>query len=244
MRQRVGLVVLLSFVLLLLVAAAPKREPAPKKEPPSSAHPAPAREPQPRPLLVITEIMYDPQSGETEDVQTEWVELLNRGAQAANLKGLQITSGVRGKIHDPRQRFVLPDVVIAAGEHAVIGIGAASCYTSLKLPPFAAYCGESKFAWLTNTGDSVAIRDERGAIIDEVVYETESPWPAANRAGGSIQFIAPEGEDQTKANDEPKNWAASNGNNSEEFKGHGRATPGAPPKVTDATTQPIAAKKK
>ena len=239
MRQRVGLVVLSSFLLLITIAAAPRREPQPpKKEPP------PAREPQPRPMLVITEIMYDPQSGETEDVQTEWVELFNRGGQAANLKGLQITSGVRGKIHDPRQRFVLPDVTIAAGEHAVIGIGAASCYAELKLPPFAAYCGEAKYAWLTNTGDSIAIRDDRGAIIDEVVYETESPWPAANRAGGSIQFIPPSGEDPLKANDEPKNWVASNANNSDEFKKHGRGTPGAPPKSSDATTQPVAAKKK
>jgi hypothetical protein len=233
---------------MLVAATSPKRERAPKEPPPpppSSASPAKEREPQPRPSLVITEIMYDPQSGETDDAQTEWVELLNRGAQPVNLKGLQITSGVRGKIHEPKQRFVLGDVTIAAGEHAVIGIGAASCYASLKLPPFAAYCGEAKYAWLVNTGDSIAIRDDHGHIIDEVVYETESPWPPANRAGGSIQFIAPTGEDPTKANDDPKNWVASNANNSDEFKGHGRGTPGAAPKSNDdATTQPVAAKKK
>jgi hypothetical protein len=238
MRQRVGLVVLSSFLLSITIAASPRREPPPKKEP------APPREPQPRPVLLITEIMYDPQSGETEDVQTEWVEIVNRSPQPANLKGLQITSGVRGKIHEPRQRFVLPEAVIAPGEHAVIGIGAASCYAELKLPPLIAHCGEAKYAWLTNKGDSVAIRDVRGVIIDEVVYETESPWPAANRAGGSIQFLPPEGDDPIKANDDPKNWVASNANNSDEFKGHGRGTPGAPPKSDDATTQPVVAKQK
>jgi hypothetical protein len=239
MRQRVGLVVLLLFLSLWIVgASAPRREPPPKKDAPPSA------QPQPRPLLVITEIMYDPQSGETADVQTEWVEILNRSPQAANLKGFQITSGVRGKIHEPRQRFVLGEVVIAAGEHAVIGIGASSCYGELKLPPFAAHCGETKYAWFGNTGDSVAVRDANGHIIDEVVYETEPPWPGANRAGGSIQFLAPDGEDPAKANDDPKNWVSCNANNSDEFKGHGRGTPGAAPKSTDATTQPVAAKKK
>src|SRR5688500_10789026 len=240
MRQRVGLVVLLSFLSLsILGASAPRREPPPKKDAPPSA------QPQPRPLLVITEIMYDPQSGETADAQTEWVEILNRSPQAANLKGFQITSGVRGKIHDPKQRFTLGEVVIGAGEHAVIGIGAASCYGEFKLPPFAAHCGETKYAWLTNTGDSVAIRDPNGHIIDEVVYETEAPWPAANRAGGSIQFIAPSGgEDAVKANDDAKNWVACNADNSDEFKDHGRGPPAAPPKSADATTQPVAAKKK
>ena len=239
MRQRVGLVVMLLFLSLWIVgASAPRREPPPKKDAPPSA------QPQPRPLLVITEIMYDPQSGETADVQTEWVEILNRSSQAANLKGFQITSGVRGKIHEPRQRFVLGEVVIGAGEHAVIGIGASSCYGEFKLPPFAAHCGETKYAWLGNTGDSVAIRDGNGRVIDEVVYETEPPWPGANRGGGTIQFIAPEGEDPLKANDDPKNWVACNAHNSDEFKGHGRGTPGGPPKATDATTQPVAAKKK
>jgi hypothetical protein len=235
MRQRVGLVVLSSVLLSSLAAAPPpRREPAPKRE----------AQPQPRPLLVITEIMYDPQSGETEDVQTEWVEILNRSAQAANLKGLQITSGAKGKIHDAKQRFVLPDVTIGAGEHVVIGMGASSCYGEFKLPSFAAYCGETKYAWLANTGDSVAIRDANGIIIDEVVYEIEPPWPAANRAGGSIQFIAPDGENPSVANDEAKNWVACNANNSDEFEGHGRGTPGAPAKDGGATTQPVVAKKK
>src|SRR5688500_7091140 len=200
MRQRVGSVVLSSFLSLsLLGASAPRRQPPPPKK-----APAEPQQPQPRPLLVITEIMYDPQSGETADVQTEWVEILNRSTQAANLKGFQITSGIRGKVHDPRQRYVLGDVVIGAGEHAVIGIGASSCYGEFKLPPFAAHCGETKYAWLGNSGDSVAIRDANGHVIDEVVYEIEPPWPTANRAGGSIQFVPlTTGADAAKANDDP-----------------------------------------
>lgn len=223
MIQRVAGLIVLSVLFFVVVAAAPPRK----------------REPQPRPFLVITEIMYDPQSGESDDVQTEWVEIYNRGVQPINLRALQITSGTRGKIPDAKQRFVLPDVTIASNEYAIIGIGAAACYAEFKLPRFAAYCGEAKYAWLTNTGDSVAIRDEKGNIIDEVVYETESPWPAASRTGGSIQFVPPAGEDPTIANDEAKNWVVSNAGNSDDFKHHGRGTPGGPPKEGgSATTQP------
>ena len=230
MIQRAGLVVLSSFLLLSAAAPAPQREPA---APPASAL-----------SLVITEIMYDPQSGESDDVQTEWVEIKNVGSQPVSLRGLQITSGTKGKIHDAKQRFVLPDVTIAPNDHAVIGIGAASCYAPFRLPPFAAHCGEGKYAWLTNTGDSVAIRDGKSNIIDEVVYGTESPWPAANRSGGSIQFVAPNGQSPGEANDEPANWVVSNTGNSTEFKDHGRGTPGEPPKNGGATTQPVSAKRK
>jgi hypothetical protein len=188
------------------------------------------------PQLIITEIMYDPLSSESDDQQTEWVEIHNAGDTPAQLKGDQLTSGTKNKIHDPKQRYVLPDVTIKPNEYAVIGIGAASCYASFGLPPMIAQCDEAKYAWLTNSGDSIAIRDLKGTILDEVVYSSEPPWPSAQRAGGSIQFIAPAGEDPTVANDDPKNWVASNAANSDEFKSHGRGTPGGPPKV--ATTQP------
>src|SRR6266496_3886069 len=39
------------------------------------------------PKLVITEIMYDPTSPESDDQQTEWVEIQNAGAQTINLQG-------------------------------------------------------------------------------------------------------------------------------------------------------------
>ena len=246
MSGRARSIVLLSFLSssLLIAAAPPRREPAPKKEPAPARAPARDAAPVPRPPLVITEIMYDPASSESDDVQTEWVEIFNRGDRPVSLRGLQITSGTKGKIHDAKQRYVLPDVTIGAGEHAVIGIGSAASYlASFELPPFAAHCDEAKYAWLTNTGDSVAIRDEKGNIIDEVVYDADAPWPAVNRDGASIQFVPPAGQDPTAANDEANNWVASGAGNSDEFPEHGRGTPGGPAK-SDATTQPIVAKHK
>ena len=191
------------------------------------------------PKLVITEIMYDPLSSESDDQQTEWVEIHNPGQQSASLQGFQLTSGTKSKPHDARQRFVLGDVSVPAKGYVVIGIGSAASYAGLGLPPIAAHCNESKYAWLTNSGDSIAIRDGRGEIIDEVVYSSDAPWPAANRAGGSIQFVFPAGEEPARANDDAKNWVASGAGNSEEFKGHGRGTPASAAKPL-ATTQPAA----
>src|SRR6266487_5725636 len=75
------------------------------------------------PKLVITEIMYDPTSPESDDQQTEWVEIQNAGAQTINLQGYQITSGSKTKPHDPKQRFVIRDAKIEAGKYLLIGIG-------------------------------------------------------------------------------------------------------------------------
>ncbi len=188
------------------------------------------------PKLVITEIMYDPTSPESDDQQTEWVEIQNCGDTSVDVQGMQITSGSKTKPHDPKQRYVLRSGTIAPGGYFLIGVGPQSAYANLNLPPMQAYCDECHFAWFVNAGDSVAIRDAKGKVIDEVVFSSDSPWPAV-RAGSSIQFLAPSGVDPQQANDDGKNWIASGATNSDSFPGHGRGTPGAPPKA-GATTQP------
>jgi hypothetical protein len=187
------------------------------------------------PKLAISEIQYDPSSEESDDQQTEWVEIHNYGTESVSLKGFAITSGSKAKPHDAKQRFVLGELTIAPGQYLVIGIGAKSCYEEYDLPTMAAYAGESKYAWLTNESDSVAIRDPKGKVIDEVVYESSSPWPVIKGSGSTIQFIAPAGEDEAEANDEAKNWVASNSTNSENFPKHGRGTPGGPPKESSSS---------
>src|SRR5580765_1986287 len=74
------------------------------------------------PKLAITEIQYDPKSEESDDLQTEWVEIRNFDSSSINLKGFQITSGSKSKPHDAKQRFVLGDINIAPGQYLVIGI--------------------------------------------------------------------------------------------------------------------------
>jgi hypothetical protein len=191
------------------------------------------------PKLAITEIMYDPASPESDNEQTEWVEIHNFGQSAIALQGFELTSGTKFSPHALRQKYVFRDVTIAPGAYLVVGIGSPSMYEPYGLPPFRVYVGEGKYAWFTNSGDSVAIRDSRREIIDEVVYSTDSPWPAV-RNGGSIQFIAPPGTDPQVSNDQGKNWIASSAATAEEFKRHGYGTPGKPPRFasTRPSTQP------
>ncbi len=191
------------------------------------------------PKLIITEIQYDPSSEESDDQQTEWVEIQNLGDAAVSLKGYQITSGSKAKPHDPKQRFVLGEMSIAPHAYLIIGVGDKSDYQELDLPSMAAYCAEARYAWFTNESDSVAIRDSDGEVIDEVIYESKSPWPVIRGSGSTLQFIAPAGEDPAEANDDPKNWVASNSTNSESYPRHGRGTPGAAPKQSGATTRPV-----
>jgi len=235
--------VLLIVVVSIAVGAAPRasspRGPSPRKSPVTkpAADAAPAVSTSGA-KLVITEIMYDPLSPESDDQQTEWVEIRNVGPAAVNLEGFQLTSGSKQKPHDAKQRCVLGNVSVAPGEYAVIGVGAESCYKDFGLPTFAAYGGEAKYAWLTNNGDEVAIRDRHGDVIDEVIYATETPWPVIKASGSSIQFIAAAGEDPAAANDDPKNWVASDSTNSDTFAKHGKGTPGAGTKTMVAASQP------
>jgi hypothetical protein len=225
-------IVVVASVALAATPRAPRRSPASK--PAASAAPSASGA-----KLVITEIMYDPLSSESDDQQTEWVEIRNVGPSAVNLQGFQLTSGSKQKPHDAKQRFVIGNVAIAPGAYAVIGVGAEPCYKDFDLPAFAAYAGEAKYAWLTNNGDAIAIRDTRGDVIDEVIYATEDPWPIIKSSGSSIQFVQPAGEDPTTANDDPKNWVASDSTNSDAFAKHGKGTPGAGPKSAVAASQPV-----
>src|SRR5437867_10990961 len=86
------------------------------------------------PKLAITEIQYDPKSEESDDQQTEWVEIRNFERTSVNLKGYQITSGSKARPHDAKQRFVLGDINIAPGQYLVIGIGTKQAYEGLDLP--------------------------------------------------------------------------------------------------------------
>jgi hypothetical protein len=182
--------------------------------------------------------MYDPKSQESDDQQTEWVEFKNFGDEEVSLKGFAVTSGSKAKPHDAKQRFVIGDVVLEAGAYAVVGIGKKECYQEFDLPEMGIYIGETKYAWLTNDGDSVAIRDAKGKVIDEVVYKVDEAWPVIKGSGSSIQFLEPAGEDPKEANDRGENWVASDSTNSQSFKGHGRGTPG--DGVKRPTTQEVA----
>ncbi len=182
--------------------------------------------------------MYDPRSQETDDLQTEWVEVHNFGDETVHLKGFRVTSGSKAKPQNSNQSYEIADLAVGPGKYLLIGIGRRECYERLGLPEMNIYVGETAYAWLTNQGDSVAIRDAKGEVIDEVVYGVESPWPDLRGSTDSLQLIVPAGADPKVANDHAENWVASNATNADYFKGHGRGTPGEG--IKQAATQPVA----
>ncbi len=185
--------------------------------------------------VVITEIMYNPSSGEQDEKQTEWVEIFNAGTSPANLHDYQLTSGIKGDPKSAKQKYIISDLTLAPGQYAVIGIGGKEAYAGLGLPDFDAYAAETKYAWLLNAGDGVALRDEKSQVVDEVIFGVESPWPK-KRTGASIQFMGALDADAGKSNDDAKNWVQSDAKNADEFKGHGKGTPGH--QLVRPTTQP------
>src|SRR2546426_865749 len=93
--------------------------------------------------LALAAIQYDPLSSESDDKQTEWVEIHNAGPDAVDLEGFQLTSGSAAKPHDAKQRYVFGKLVIAPDQYLAVGVGTRQSYDGLGLPTFAAYCDET-----------------------------------------------------------------------------------------------------
>lgn len=116
--------------------------------------------------VVINEIMYHPAS---ERVTEEYIELFNTGATAVNLAGWSFTSGVS---------FTFPDVTLPAGGYLVVAAEAGAFRA--KYPTVTNFVA----GWtgrLSNSANSVVLRDNRGTKIDEVDYADDGDWGVRER---------------------------------------------------------------
>jgi hypothetical protein len=118
--------------------------------------------------IVINEIMYHPASElETE----EYIELRNTGAVAVNVSGWQFTSGVQ---------YTVPAATpsIPAGGFLVVAANAAA-FTA-KYPTVTNFVA----GWtgtLSNSANSIVLKDQLGAKIDEVKYADDGDWGVRER---------------------------------------------------------------
>ena len=126
--------------------------------------------------VVINEIMYNPAA--SSDEAGEWVEIFNPGSEAVDLDGWLLRDNT-GNIHE------IMDLTIEPGGFVVLGRSASN---NGGAPVDQAYGDGFKLA---NTADAVLLEDPSGEIIDEVSYDTVTPWPA-NAAGTSIELKAPD----------------------------------------------------
>ncbi len=136
--------------------------------------------------VVINEMMCHALSDLDGD---DYLELTNIGSTPVDLSGWSF-SGIT---------LTLPaGTTIAPGGFLVVAKDAVQFQARYGFAPAAVYGGN-----LSNSGETITLRDNTAATIDTVTYGQEDPWPArADGTGPSLELI-----DATLDNDDYLNWA-------------------------------------
>ena len=158
--------------------------------------------------VVINELMYDSISGNDDD---QYIELYNKGTNAVNLAGWQLTSGVS---------FTFPSVTIVSNGYLVIGRNTANLFS--KYPNLNATNTVGNFSGkLSNDGEYLALTmpaehhttATNGAIVTNIInivvndltYGTGGRWGKWSSGGGSsLELVDPKSNNRLAAN-----WADS-----------------------------------
>ncbi|MCP4195217.1 MAG: hypothetical protein GY768_31840 [Planctomycetaceae bacterium] len=150
--------------------------------------------------LVISELNYNPSAASDDEKQAgfgrddfEFVEILNRGSQPANLTGVELTDGVEFD-------FLNSDMkTLASGERLLVvsNPGAFAMRYGNELPIAGVFSGS-----LDNNGEDIDIVDGTGDVIFSVNYTDSDPWPVRSDGfGATLELISPESvrsEEQSK----------------------------------------------
>ena len=170
--------------------------------------------------VVINEMMFHAISDLDGD---DYLELFNRGTTAVDLSGWTF-SGIT--------LTLATGTTINPGGFLVVAKDAVQFQATYGFAPAAVYGGN-----LSNSGETVALKDNTAATIDTVSFLDVDPWPVkADGTGPSLELI-----DATLDNNDFLNWAAAT--NAAGF------TPGAPnsvrrvglgPRVTNVAINPTA----
>ncbi|MEM7682749.1 MAG: lamin tail domain-containing protein [Planctomycetota bacterium] len=198
----------LGFAAVLSTSSAVALAQPAATQPGGGPDPAPAGDPEAAPGVVITELMYNPISGEgyQPDPETEpdrraipnrveYVELYNAGDRPVDLRGwrLRDEDGSTGPIPPgppmPPGGVVLliPHEQLEADFRAAWGLARPTRVVRLT-------------AWgpegLNNLANSPSDKNEildlvasDGVLVDRVNYDDDSPWPADGRGGPSIYLL-------------------------------------------------------
>jgi hypothetical protein len=142
------------------------------------------------PAIVISEIMYHPQ---TDEAHNEFVEIYNEQATRLDIGRWQFNEGIdfvfpAGTMLEPRSYLVIArDPATITSRYGVTNV----------VGPFSGA--------LDNNSDHVILRDPAGGIMAEVDYADDGKWPvAADGAGHSLSKFNLRGDPN-----DPDNWRAS-----------------------------------
>ncbi len=138
--------------------------------------------------LVITEIMYNNPGADT----LEFIELYNNGFEAVNINGYYFSDGID---------FIFSSVVVEPKQYIVV------CANQIFFNDF--FNLTNTYQWtsgsLNNGGETLTLRNAADAVIDQVAYLNNAPWPEeADGDGPSLKFCDP-GLD----NNQGANWSYS-----------------------------------
>lgn len=150
--------------------------------------------------LALTEILYHPLP-RTDGRNLEFIELYNSNPWPEDLTGYRLAGDVS---------YVFPaGTTIAARGYRVIAANPADVQTvyglSGVLGPLTNSASGNSTDALDNSGGTIQLRDELGAVLLEVAYDDETPWPAAaDGAGHSLVLARPSLGERN-----PRAWSAS-----------------------------------
>ncbi|MBU4461102.1 MAG: lamin tail domain-containing protein, partial [Verrucomicrobia bacterium] len=141
--------------------------------------------------VVVSEIMYDPVGGGTN----EFVELMNSGTNSVSLAGWYFADGIT-------YTFAAGTVLPAGGYLAIAANRAAF---QLRYPAVTNLAAGAFNGQLNNAGERLALADASSNIVFDVTYNNAPPWPAAAAGLGSSLVLA----DPAGPAGDPANWQAS-----------------------------------
>ncbi|MEM8945051.1 MAG: lamin tail domain-containing protein [Planctomycetota bacterium] len=161
------------------------------------------------PSIVISEIMYNPDSEETEPGIAEWIEIVNTGSSQVDIGGWRFddedaaTWGAipQGTLLDPNQVAVFFDEEFVD----------ATTFRDAWLIPASVVVAGLPWGGLANSPDNtnevLELLNEFGIQMDLVNYDDANPWPTDSPDGPSIYLT-----DLLADNNEGSNWARSSVN--------------------------------
>ena len=170
--------------------------------------------------IIISEIMYNPDSSESGPSDVEWIEIYNNGGSSANITGYYIDDFPDGTT------AVLPTASLAAGEAAVIipeeqtiADFQAAWGSGYQIFPvggwiFGSTTGKDggNIGGLSNgpsaTNEILRLYDASDVQLDLVNFDDSSPWPSDSPDGPSI-YMVPLSISSPGAGNIGSNWASS-----------------------------------
>ena len=147
--------------------------------------------------LRISEVHYHPlASGGQPSSAFEFIEIVNVDSQPVQLAGVRFSEGIE---------FEFGAHLLGEGERVVV-VNNREAFSSRYGQELAGWIvGEYGANWsLSNGGETLALVDGRGMVLDRLTYDDEETWPEA-ADGGGMSLV----RHDLQGDSSPANWRAS-----------------------------------